>query len=571
MRRTGTLIVALLATSFSIGQTAVTIPPVLSGTDIEFTLQEGTTSFYPSVVTNTMGANGSLLGPTLILNKDENVSFTVNNDLPDTTTIHWHGMHVSPENDGGPHSIILPGGSWTPSFTVLDKAGTYWYHPHLHMKTNQHVSNGIAGLILVRDSEEAALNLPMTYGLDEFPLVLQTKGFDATGQIEVETNLDTSVMANGTVDATLDLPEQVVRLRILNGSSLRVMNIGFSDDRTFSIIGTDGGLLTAPVDVTRYRMGPGQRVDVLLDLSGDLGQNFQLMSYASELPNGYYGATQPGMGPGATSSLTGYTSNTLNGADYSFLDITVVASTASPVTSIPASLASFSPLAEASADITRTLTFTTSGTMSNLNGPFLINGVSFDMDVINYFVPQDNIEIWELVNNTPISHPFHIHDVQFFILDIDGTPPPPEMQGLNDVVLVPSGMTTVRFIAQFSDFSSTTVPYMYHCHMLAHEDMGMMGQFLVMPPGSGIDEVSEEGNVKVYPNPSQSGSFKIDIGNETVVSYQVYSADQKVILESRPAVSSNEFELNIDEVAGMYTLIVHTEAGNQLVRKIIVR
>ena len=143
------------------------------------TLQEGTTTFYEGIETNTMGANGSLLGPTLILQRGNTVSITVDNQLPDTTTIHWHGMHVAPQNDGGPHSIILPDEIWTPSFEIMDQAGINWYHPHLHMKTGEHVSKGIAGLIIVKDDEEAALELPRTYGVDDFPIILQTKGFDA--------------------------------------------------------------------------------------------------------------------------------------------------------------------------------------------------------------------------------------------------------------------------------------------------------------------------------------------------------------------------------------------------------
>jgi bilirubin oxidase len=455
-----------------------------------------------------MGANGALLGPTLIMSQGDNVDILVDNQLSDTTTIHWHGMHVAPENDGGPHSIILPNTTWNPQFTVLDKAGLNWYHPHLHMRTDEHVSKGIAGLIIVRDTEEAGLNLPTNYGVDEFPIVLQTKGFDALGQILVHTDLDTSVMVNGTVDAVTDFPAQVVRMRVLNGSSQRVMELGFSDNRPFSIIGTDGGLLSAPVIKTRYRISPGQRVDILVDLTSSLGQNFQLMSYASELPNAIYGASQPGMGPGATNSLPDYTSNPLNGNNYELLDINVTAQTASPVLTIPSTLATFTPLLEADADITRDLLFTSAGAMGNLNGPFLINGSGFDMATINYTVPLDNIEIWSLTNQTPIAHPFHIHDVQFFILDINGNPPPPELQGYNDVVLVPAGMGNVRFIAEFNDHSNDSIPYMYHCHMLTHEDMGMMGQFLVVDPNAGVEELQQV-QWSVYPNPSK-GSINID-------------------------------------------------------------
>lgn len=555
-----------VATAVSVAQNPLNIPPTVTGPNINLTLQNGTTVFYSGITTNTMGANGDLLGPTLLLKKDSVVSIVVDNQLGEPTTIHWHGMHVAPENDGGPHSVIPAGSTWNPQFTVMDKAGINWYHPHLHMQTDKHVSKGIAGLIIVEDSEEQALNLPNTYGVDDFPLVLQTKGFDASGQILVHTELDTTVMVNGTVDAYVDFPAQVVRLRILNGSSQRVMEIGFSDNRAFSLIGTDGGLLTAPVNLTRYRMAPGQRADILLDLTGSLGQNFQLMSFGAELPNAIYGATQPGMGPGATSSLVGYIDNPLNGNNYSFLDINVTAQTGSPITSIPSSLATFTPLAEGSENITRNLTFTSGGGMGNLAGPFLINGTSFDMMVIDYIVPPDNIEIWSLTNQTPIAHPFHIHDVQFFILDINGVAPPPALQGYNDVVLVPAGMGNVRFIAQFTDFVNDTIPYMFHCHMLTHEDMGMMGQFLVSSEVLSEDLKNEKEVFEVFPNPANS-SINMTFENSALgATIRVTNLQGQIVYEEN-FVQGNSFELDVSNLSnGMYLVAINTENGLQFTR-----
>lgn len=552
-------VLTILLGPLAFSQNTLTIPAAITSTNINLTLQEGTTEFYSGVTTNTMGANGSLLGPTVIMNQGDNVDITVDNQLTDSTTIHWHGLHVKPEDDGGPHTVIQPNQTWNPQFTVLDKAGTYWYHPHLHMQTDKHVSKGIAGLILVRDSEEATLNLPMDYGVDEFPLVLQTKGFDASGQILVHTDLDTSVMVNGTVDAVTDFPAQVVRLRVLNGSSQRVMELGFSDNRSFSLIGTDGGLLSNPLGMTRYRIAPGQRADILVDLTTSLGDNFQLMSFASELPNAIYGATQPGMGPGATASLPDYTSNPLNGSDYELLNINVTAATASPVLTIPASLATFSTLLEADADVTRTLTFTSAGAMGDLSGPFLINGTTFDMNTINYTIPLNNIEIWSLTNQTPIAHPFHIHDVQFFILDINGNPPPPELQGYNDVVLVPAGMGNVRFIAQFTEHTSDTVPYMYHCHMLTHEDDGMMGQFLVTDPNASLQSI-ETPEWNIYPNPTNG---KVTIDMEQPASLFITNASGKVVYKTD---GGNKTSLDLNLQAGIY--FVSDEKGN--VRKLII-
>lgn len=545
---------ALIVNSVAgLSQNTLFIPDTLHGPNIDLTLQEGTTQFYGTIQTNTMGANGSLLGPTLILNQGDFVSIAVNNQLSDTTTIHWHGMHVAPEDDGGPHSIIPQNTTWNPDFTVFDKAGLYWYHPHLHMYTNEHVSKGIAGMIIVSDAEEAALTLPRTYGVDDFPLVLQTKGFDVNGQIEWMSELDTSLMVNGTIDPYLDAPAQMVRFRVLNGSSQRVYKLGLSNNQSFSIIGTDGGLLEAPVSLTRYQIAPGQRADIIVDLSALQGQNIQLMSYGSELPNAVYGATQPGMM--AQQTLPGYDSNPLNGADFALLDINVVAPTTGAVTTIPSTLVNHTPLLESSADITRILTFTS---QQNIVGPFMINGGGFDMEVINYAIPLNNIEIWSLTNQTPISHPFHIHDVQFYILDINGNPPPPELAGLNDVVLVPAGMGNVRFIAQFSNFANDDIPYMYHCHMLNHEDAGMMGQFIVTDLAAEIGEYSTD-ELRVYPIPSELGYINVEAITNKKVS--IYDLTGKLVQNRILHAGSNKIFLEkgiylLEDEAGMVSKLI---------------
>lgn len=552
---------AILLGSYGIlAQTPLYIPPTIETSTIDLTLQNGTTQFYNGVTTNTMGANGSLLGPTLILNKDDQVTINVNNQLGEETTIHWHGLHVAPENDGGPHSIIPDGTIWSPQFTVLDQAGINWYHPHLHSTTNEHVSKGIAGLILVKDQEEAALTLPRDYGIDDFPIIVQTKGFTASGQIEWMSELDTSLMVNGTIDPYLDAPAQVVRLRLLNGSSQRFYKFGFSNNASFQLIGTDGGLLEAPVPLTRYQMGPGQRADILIDLSGIQGQNIQLMNFGSEIANAIYGASQPGMMPQLM--LPGYDQNPLNGNDYTVLDIQVGAPTSNPVTTIPTNLTTHNIPQEGTEDITRSLLF---NTQQNIVGPFTINGSLFDMNVINYTVPLGNREIWSLTNQTPIAHPFHIHDVQFYILDINGSPPPPELSGLNDVVMVPAGMGNVRFIADFLDHANDTIPYMYHCHMLTHEDEGMMGQFIVTDPNASVVE-NMSSLANVYPNPSKD---VISVTHPRLKNAELTLVDitGSVIPISMALQSTDEGIINLSSIAsGMYFLQFRFDSNYEVVK-----
>ncbi len=495
------ILLCIFIGNYVFSQNPLFIPPTISGSSINLNLQEGTVNFYPGNATQTMGVNGNLLGPTILLDRYQNVTMNVTNNLTDTTTIHWHGMHVAPQNDGGPHTVIPPGTTWSPSFPVLDWATTNWYHPHLHMNTNKHVQKGIAGIIIVRDDIEAALTLPRTYGVDDIPLVIQTKAFDASNQIiTMETALDTSLMINGTIDPVTNLPAQVVRLRILNGSSERVYNIGLSNNQQFYQIGSDGGLLTAPVPLTRMRIAPGERMEILIDLSALQGQTIELISYGSELPSAIYGASQPGMGAGQT--IPNYTLNPLNGANFQLLSITVVAQNANPITTIPVSLVSHSPWLETNSNNSRTLTFTPQNMgPTAIQGPFLINMMPFDMMMINQYIPFDNTEIWTLTNNTPIAHPFHIHDVQFYVLDINGVAPALNQQGRKDVILVPAGGGVVRFITKFEDFHNDTVPYMYHCHMLTHEDGGMMGQFIVQSPIVGLNEINELNETVLYPNP----------------------------------------------------------------------
>lgn len=475
------LFTAYLSVNLIGAQTPLTIPPALTGTAFNLTLQTGSVQFFPGQATQTMGVNGNILGPTLIVNKGETVTFNVTNDLGESTTIHWHGMHVSPANDGGPHTTIPAGTTWSPVIPVLDWASTYWYHPHLHHKTHEHVQKGIAGFIIVRDDVEGALTLPRTYGVDDFPIVVQTKAIDANNQIVVESELDSAIFVNGTYNAHLDAPAQMVRMRLLNGSSMRYYNFGFSNNMTFHQIGSDGGLLTVPVAHTRLMLAPGERAEILVNLSTLENQTIFLMNYGSQIANGIYGAIQPGMGAGQ--QIPGYNLNPLNGTDFNLLQINVVAPTNDPISTMPSTLVAHQPWLESEVNATRELVFTsTVAGPSAINGPFVINSMPFDMMMINYEIPFDNIEIWELRNQSPIAHPFHIHDVQFYVLTINGVPPPPHLAGRKDVIHVPGGNTVVRFITQFETYYDDNIPYMYHCHMLIHEDDGMMGQFLVKSP-----------------------------------------------------------------------------------------
>lgn len=554
-------------------QNQLMIPPTLSGTNIDLTLQTGTHQFYSGTNTNTYGANGNILAPTLLLNQGDFVNFTVNNTLSDTTTIHWHGLHVAPQNDGGPHTYIEPNTTWSPSFTIMDKAATYWYHPHLHKKTNEHVSKGIAGLLIVRDAEEMALNLPRDYGVDDFPLVLQTKDFDANKQIVVHSNNDETQMVNATINPYLEVPSQVVRFRVLNGSSMRVFNLGLSNGASFYQIASDGGLLSTPFSTTRVMLAPGERAELLIDFSGMNGQTVDLNSFASELPNGMYGAATPGMM--SMLSLNGYNPNPLNGTDFKLLQFNIGTQTASPVTSIPTSLVTVTPIPEANAVKTRSFVMQPAQMGQNqLNGNFLINGASMDMSVINETVYLNDTEIWEIRNQSGISHPFHIHDVQFYILDRNGVAPPINEQGRKDVVFV-KPQETVRFISVFEDFANDEIPYMYHCHLLTHEDEGMMGQFLVIDTTKGdgdpdaILELNED-DVRVFPNPSSNNLINLNISeNFNVNNIQVFNTIGEEIIQYKSNEIQNQMKIKINQ-KGIYFLILKSN-NKYFSKKILIK
>ncbi|PCJ81655.1 MAG: bilirubin oxidase [Bacteroidetes bacterium] len=512
----GLLSLSFLFSTTIIAQNPLVIPPALSGTDFDLTIQHGSVEFTPGVTTSTMGVNGDILGPTLIFTQGETVNIAVHNEIGDTTTVHWHGMHIPAAMDGGPHTPIPPGTTWNPTFTIMDHASTMWYHPHLMHKTNTHIQMGIAGFVIIKDAEEAALNLPRTYGVDDIPVVFQTKTIDENGQIDTDmahAGMDTLVLANGTPNAYFDAPAQMFRVRMLDASSERSYNIGLSNNAPFVVIGSDGGLLTSGTPLTRLLISPGERYEIIIDLSGLEGESVQIMNYGSAMPAGVYGNATT-LGPSSPDPIPFYYDNPLNGSDFALLTLNVGPQTANPVLSTPQTLAATTDLEYSSVDFTRQILMSPVGGMmgpQGLTGPFQFNGNLFDMNVVNYEVDLNNTEVWTITNQSAISHPFHIHDVQFNIQEYDGGLPPPHMQGWKDVVLIPPFMGTVKFITKFEDFADPDVPYMYHCHILVHEEGGMMGQFVVIDR-EGVGSVIENETFSLYPNPA-SENIRIELNN----------------------------------------------------------
>jgi FtsP/CotA-like multicopper oxidase with cupredoxin domain len=427
---------------------------------LDLELRAGETEILPGTTTETWGANGPLLAPTLRASRGDEVMPRVANGLgEETTTIHWHGMHLPAVADGGPHQTIAPGETWSPTWTIDQPAATLWYHPHPHPETEDQVYRGLVGMFILDDPEAEALALPDDYGVDDIPLILQDKSFEEDGSLDFSKGpvsptgrLGDEILVNGTHDPHLEVTTERVRLRVLNASGARVYNVGFADDREFDLIATDGGLLEAPRAMDRIQLSAGERAEIVAEF--EPGENVVLRSF------------EPDLG-------TNFWDGRFAGGDDSFdlLEIRAAGELA-PAPEIPQRLAAQEPLAESNA--TRVRRF-------ELSGQGSIDGRSMDMTRIDEVVDVGTTEVWEVSNASGTPHNFHPHDVRFRVLEYAGGAPPPHLEGRKDTVYIPPN-ETVRVATEFSDYTDPEHPYMFHCHVLQHEDRGMMGQFTVVGP-----------------------------------------------------------------------------------------
>ena len=456
-----------------------------NATVYNLTVQNGTSEFVDQIRTTTRGINSSYLGPTMRFKDGDNVKINVKNTIGETTTLHWHGLHLPASQDGGPHQPIKDGTTRVSEFQVKQKAASFWYHSHGLHKTAPHVWQGLAGMIIVDDAESDTLDLPRDYGVDDIPVVLQDRRFSNDGEMYYDPSRHDTMMglvgnipiANGTISAFVEAKSTLLRLRILNGSNASTYNLGFSDNRPFQQIGTDGGLLEAPAKTDNILLSPGERTEIIVDVSG--GKNFILQSRSIGGNEGMGRGMGQGMGmmrQGMGGMMNGGNSGPMN-----FLEIRPSESLKSS-SIVPAKLTKIDWLDPKIAVKTRRFMLEmTMGPMMmlGLGNSHTINDKAMEINRIDEVVKLGDTEIWEIGNTSPLPHPFHIHDVQFQILDRNGNKPHPGERGLKDTVLVYPG-EMVRVIAKFTDYADPDHPYMYHCHILEHEDAGMMGQFTVV-------------------------------------------------------------------------------------------
>jgi FtsP/CotA-like multicopper oxidase with cupredoxin domain len=378
--------------------------------------------------------NTALPGPLFSVRTGDAVAVPFTNGLTEDTTVHWHGLVVPTAVDGQPQDPVHPGGSFTYAFTVSQRAGLSWYHPHPHMATATEVAYGLAGGFLIRDAQEDSLGLPA--GQYEVPLVLRDANLDSAGNLSYNGKasgfLGKILLVNGTRDPYLAVSPAIYRFRILGGSNSRLFRIALSTAQPFTLIGNDGGLLPAVATPSEIVVSPGERVDVLVDLRAAAGQTVALRDLNS---------------------------------GWTLLELRVGNTTPVPGSLPTGALSTVVPLGQPV--VSRTFSF---------DGMTRINGQLFDPNRIDFRVRAGTVEDWVFSTNGNAPHPVHVHGASFQVQSRTGGRGTlfPWETGWKDTVLLDDG-ETVRVRIRFD----LTGRYLMHCHKLEHEDAGMMTNFVV--------------------------------------------------------------------------------------------
>jgi spore coat protein A, manganese oxidase len=383
------------------------------------------------------------------------------------TVVHVHGGRVPPESDGWPEAWYVPGKSATHRYPNQQESALLWYHDHAMGINRLNIFAGMAGLYVIRDSFEDSLNLPK--GDFEIPLVLMDRMFRTDGQLYypvgqlagspwVPEYAGNASLINGKLLPYLAVQPRKYRFRVLNASNARFYFLSLENGRPFQQIGTDQGLLPAPVAVNRLAVAPGERADIVVDFEEHRDERIQLNNLASAL-----------------------------------MQFRVAPETVVDPSALPHTLRPLPKIAVSDAVRTRSLTLEEVDNLVGEPMTHLLDGKRWHEPVSEKPV-LGTTEIWDLLNLTDDAHPIHLHLVRFRILDRrpidisayvydkkliytgDAVPPDPSEAGWKDTVRASPGAST-RLIVKFEGYTGR---YVWHCHILEHEDNEMMRPYEVV-------------------------------------------------------------------------------------------
>ncbi len=443
------------------------------GNAVKLEVMSGRHAFIKGKPTRTYGYSAPILGPVIRLRRGDKVEMTVLNALDVVTTVHWHGLLVPGYDDGGPQQLIQPGNTWRPVLTVDQAAATLWFHPHPHHDTARQIYMGLTGMIIVDDGSDVRLGLPRTFGIDDLPVILQDRSLGDDGSIEYDNNDSDpleiiygarggTIIVNGAIAPFAKVPPGLVRLRLLNAANAQNYELRFSDRRTFYVIASDGGFLAAPVAVTQLTISPAERFEVLVDFAN--GKTVALETGPDE-EMGIFGRVAPD-----------------GSADYVPVMRFEPTATTPMVRELPIRLVE-PPAASPTSAVRRRQFILNSGLCASPReggahaGTLVlvgINGKPYDIGRIDVETRLGTTEVWEVVS-VGMAHPFHVHGALFRVLSIEGAPPAAHLTGWKDTVLVED---KAELLVAFNQPATREHPFMYHCHILEHEEAGLMGQYV---------------------------------------------------------------------------------------------
>jgi blue copper oxidase len=452
------------------------------------------------------------LNPTFLIKTGDGFSASLTNGLDEETTVHWHGLHLHWRMDGHPLRAVRPGAGYRYAYSVANRGGTYWYHTHGHGNTARQVYTGLAGLFIVEDNDERRVNeaLGVKLGETDLPLIIQDKNFDGEGNLVYGPDgmarsmgyTGNVILVNMTPAPCFEVGTKLYRLRLLNGSNARLYRLAFArvgdDDELlpYRVIATDGSLLDRPHPVRELFLSPGERVDLLLDLRGlEVGEELALKNLTFDPMHHEHEMGESmdhgGMGHGEEThegaSLLG------DGAEFYVLRM-VVKDRVVHGGSVPKTLSTTVPPADTRETSVRSVMLSSETEAGQTQ--WLINDLTYEPDEYPIVVQRGATEIWEIRNEErSMPHPMHLHGFRFRVLERSNSPEQVSRTavdeegrtvtdlGWKDTVLVWPG-ETVRIVIEFShDFEEEQL-YLFHCHILEHEDAGMMINYKVVdPPG----------------------------------------------------------------------------------------